>query len=60
MAELAWGNHRHGYYDSAPLIDTLEELVDFSMINDKAVRFSVGAVNILSAISSISTTLTKP
>ena len=30
------------------LRDTLEELVDFSMINDKAIRFSVGAVNVLS------------
>jgi NTE family protein len=36
------------YYDSAPLLETLEELVDFSMINEKAVRFSVGAVNVLS------------
>ncbi len=36
------------YYDTAPLRDTLEELVDFSMINEKQVRFSVGAVNVLS------------
>ena len=36
------------YYDSMPLIETLEELVDFELINDKAVRFSVGAVNVLS------------
>ena len=36
------------YYDSAPLLETLEELVDFSMINERAVRFSVGAVNVLS------------
>jgi NTE family protein len=36
------------YYDSAPLLETLEDLVDFSMINEKAVRFSVGAVNVLS------------
>jgi NTE family protein len=36
------------YYDSAPLRDTLEDLVDFSMINEKAVRFSVGAINVLS------------
>jgi NTE family protein len=35
------------YYDSAPLIETLNELVDFSLINDKSVRFSVGAVNVL-------------
>jgi len=36
------------YYDSAPLKATLEELVDFSMINDKVIRFAVGAVNVLS------------
>jgi NTE family protein len=36
------------YYDSAPLRETLEDLVDFSMINERAVRFSVGAVNVLS------------
>ena len=36
------------YYDSAPLKVTLENLVDFSMINDKAIRFAVGAVNVLS------------
>jgi len=35
------------YYDSAPLLDTLDELVDFSLINDRTVRFSVGAVNVL-------------
>jgi NTE family protein len=35
------------YYDSAPLIETLKELVDFSLINDKSVRFAVGAVNVL-------------
>src|SRR5580700_3815284 len=32
------------YYDSAPLIETLEDLVDFSLINERAIRFSVGAV----------------
>ena len=36
------------YYDSAPLRDTLLELVDFSLINEQRTRFSVGAVNILS------------
>ena len=35
------------YYDSGPLIETLDELVDFSLINEKTVRFSVGAVNVL-------------
>jgi NTE family protein len=36
------------YYDSAPLRQTLLELVDFGLINQRAVRFSVGAVNVLS------------
>jgi NTE family protein len=36
------------YYDTGPLRETLEDLVDFSMINEKAVRFSVVAVNVLS------------
>jgi NTE family protein len=35
------------YYDSAPLIETLNELVDFSLINGRSMRFSVGAVNVL-------------
>jgi NTE family protein len=36
------------YYDTAPLRETLLELVDFDLINRKKVRFAVGAVNILS------------
>jgi NTE family protein len=35
------------YYDSTPLKDTLHDLVDFSLINDQATRFAVGAVNVL-------------
>ncbi len=35
------------FYDSAPLRDTLIELVDFSLINRQVSRFSVGAVNVL-------------
>ena len=35
------------YYDNEPLRKTLEDLVDFSLINERAMRFSVGAVNIL-------------
>ena len=35
------------YYDSAPLRETLLELVDFSLINEKTVRLAVGAVNVL-------------
>lgn len=34
------------YYDTAPLRRTLEEMVDFDLINSGAVRFSVGAVNV--------------
>jgi NTE family protein len=35
------------FYDSSPLRQTLEQLVDFSMINERNARFSVGAVNVL-------------
>jgi len=35
------------YYDSAPLRETLLELVDFSLLNGAATRFAVGAVNVL-------------
>jgi NTE family protein len=35
------------YYDNTPLRETLLELVDFSLINEKETRFSVGAVNVL-------------
>ena len=36
------------YYDNSPLRQTLEDLVDFSLINEKNVRFSVGAVDVIS------------
>jgi NTE family protein len=36
------------YYDNAPLRATLEQLVDFDRINAGEMRFSVGAVDILS------------
>ena len=36
------------YYDTGPLRDTLNQLVDFSLINERVTRFSVGAVNVLS------------
>src|SRR5262245_35901644 len=35
------------YYDNEPLNETLNTLVDFSLINDRTIRFSVGAVNVL-------------
>ena len=34
------------YYDTTPLRETLERLVDFDRINSGATRFSVGAVNV--------------
>lgn len=36
------------FYDTAPLRETLLELVDFNLINDRRMRFAVGAVNIIS------------
>jgi NTE family protein len=36
------------YYDTAPLRQTLERLIDFDRINDGPVRLSVGAVNLRS------------
>ncbi|MEI6642192.1 MAG: patatin-like phospholipase family protein [Novosphingobium sp.] len=35
-------------YDTAPLRETLLELVDFDLLNSGPMRFSVGAVNVLS------------
>jgi NTE family protein len=36
------------YYDNTQLRETLLELVDFDRINSRAMRFSVGAVNVVS------------
>ena len=38
-------------YDTAPLRDTLEDLVDFDLVNRKGVRLSLGAVNVRSGNS---------
>jgi NTE family protein len=35
------------FYDVSPLRDTLAELVDFDLLNNKKLHFSVGAVNVL-------------
>ncbi len=35
------------FYDTTPLKETLQELVDFDMVNEQACRFAVGAVNVL-------------
>lgn len=34
------------FYDSAPLADTLDELIDWDLLNDGPMRFSVGAVEL--------------
>lgn len=39
------------YYDTAPLKATLEELVDFDLINQQHVRLSLGAVNVRTGLS---------
>ncbi len=39
------------YYDTAPLRETLQELVDFDLINSGEVRLSLGAVNVRTAES---------
>jgi NTE family protein len=42
---LAGATDATSFYDTSPLRETLLELVDFELINSKAVHFSVGAVN---------------
>jgi len=37
---------RISYYDTEPLIDTLNELVDFDLLNDGPTRVSLGAVDV--------------
>ena len=34
------------YYDSSPLIETLDQMIDWKLLNDGPVRLSVGAVDI--------------
>src|SRR5262245_17637555 len=42
-----WGTEGAlSFYDTAPLRATLVRLIDFDLLNSKAVRFSVGAANI--------------
>lgn len=40
------GDTATSFYDTAPLRDTLERLVDFDLLNSGDIRVSVGAVNI--------------
>jgi len=44
-------DERCAIYDTAPLRETLTELIDFDLINSKAVRLSVGAVSVTSGNS---------
>lgn len=37
-----------GYYDTGPLRETLERLIDFDRLNDGGMRVSLGAVNVAS------------
>ena len=39
------------FYDTTPLLDTLESLVDFDLINRRTVRLSLGAANVRTANS---------
>ena len=45
---LAWPDTTAAisWYDSSPLIETLNELVDWDLLNDGPTRLSVGAVNV--------------
>jgi NTE family protein len=55
-AALSW-------YDTSPLVRTLEQLVDFDLINDGPVRLSLGAVNVCKGSSVYfenGTTVIKP
>lgn len=45
---LTDANARISFYDTTPLIETLERLVDFELINHRAVRLSLGAVDVVS------------
>jgi NTE family protein len=40
------GSDRAGYYSTAPLADTLRELVDFSLVAKGPMRLTVGAANV--------------
>ena len=47
LSSLTGATSATSYYDTTPLRETLTELIDFSLLNDPATRFSVGAVNVL-------------
>lgn len=43
---LATGPAQSSFYDTSPMLETLERLVDFDLLNDGDVRVSVGAVDV--------------
>jgi NTE family protein len=46
---VLWPSHEAGkasYYDTSPLVATLNRLVDFDLLNSDTTRFSVGAVQV--------------
>lgn len=45
-SEMRLGAEAAGYYSTAPLIDTLNRLVDFDRINQGEMRLTVGAANV--------------
>jgi NTE family protein len=49
-AHVPLGADHAGYYSTEPLRQTLEELVDFSLINDKTPRLTVGAAHVRSSV----------
>ncbi|WP_091741194.1 patatin-like phospholipase family protein [Phenylobacterium immobile] len=48
MMRMAGSPGAASWYDTAALRPTLERLVDFDRINDRQMRFSIGAVNVAS------------
>ncbi|KAB8188377.1 patatin-like phospholipase family protein [Lysobacter maris] len=44
----AGGPGAASWYDTAPMIQTLERMIDFDRLNDGGIRVSVGAVNVAS------------
>jgi NTE family protein len=49
-AHVPLGADHAGYYSTEPLKKTLEELVDFALINDKTTRLTVGAAHVQSSV----------
>jgi NTE family protein len=49
-AHVPLGADHAGYYSTEPLKKTLEELVDFALINDKMTRLTVGAAHVQSSV----------